>query len=246
MRLTSPIVALALLLLPRSSEAQLYRSTFLQAAPGRLLELIDVVKARQSVFDAAQEARPHVLRHSQGDRWDILLLEPLGVSLESYYAPARAARRSAAAASSPMNEEAFARRMRELVAWREDMIVRGPSPERVADALGNNGFAHLEIFLALAGRYDDLLKERAMENTFAAAIGRPENIIFTRESGAAWDAFTIGSYRDMVHYATSAVVPAEKEDAAAKAAGFANRAAIGPYLRGLINVHHDNLLTAVR
>ena len=150
------------------------------------------------------------------------------------------------AAQFTASDVEYTQKLRELTAWREDQIVKGPAPERLAEAFRDNGFAHLEMFVALAGRYEDLLKERRMENAFAASIGRPENLIFTRESGAAWDVFTIGNYRDLMHYASSAVVSPEKEDVAAKAAGFANRAAIGPYLRGLISSHHDNLITTVR
>ena len=175
-----------------------------------------------------------------------MLLEPLGASISVYYSPAREARRTTAAANSGTGDEAWERRLHDLVAWREDEIVRGPSLEQLQRAFEGNNFVHLEIFIALAGHYDALIKEREMENMFAKAIGRPENLIFTRISGAAWDSFTIGNYRDMVHYATSAVVPAEKEEAAAHSAGFESRAAIGPYLRAHINAHHDNLLSVVR
>jgi hypothetical protein len=205
-----------------------------------------VVKARMSAYDAAAEAKPYLLRHSQGDHWDLLLLEPLGESMSAYYAPDRVARRTRAFSAAGMPEDDYERKLGELAAWREDEIVRGPTPERLAAAFVDNTFAHVEMFIALAGKQEALLKERAMENAFAKAIGRPENLIFVRQSGAAWDSFTIGLYRDMVHYATSAVVPPEKEDSAAKAAGFESRAAIGPFLRGLISSHHDNLLGVVR
>ena len=228
------------------ASAQLYRTTLIQAAPGRLLELVDVVKARVAVMESAGESHPYLLRHSQGDHWDLMLLEPIGESLGGWYSADRIARRARAASSGGMPDEEYTRRLRELSAWSEDEIVRGPAVDRVAGAFKDNTFAHVEMFIALAGHHDELLKERAMENAFALAIGRPENLIFVRVSGAAWDSFTIGNYRDMVQYATSAVVPPEKEDAAAKAAGFTSRAAIGPYLRSLISSHHDNLLGVVR
>lgn len=245
-RLVASIVALMLAsLTSQPAAAQLYRATLIQAAPGRLIELVDALKDRLPMYAAAGEAPPYLLRHAQGDHWDMLLLEPMGVSLDEYYAAARVRTRRAAAGDL-VGEAAWERRLQLLSAWREDEIVRGPAPERLAGAMNGSGFAHLEMFIALAGKHEELLRERAMENVFATAIGRPENLIFTRVEGAAWDAFTIGNYRDMVHYATSADVPVEKADAAAKAAGFTNRAGIGPYLRSLINSHHDNLLTVVR
>ncbi|MEP7381832.1 MAG: hypothetical protein ABI910_09115 [Gemmatimonadota bacterium] len=245
MRSSLVLVAALALATPHHAAAQLYRATMIQAAPGRLVELIDAVKGRLPAYAAAGEATPYLLRHSQGDHWDLFLLEPLGASLQAYFGAERVARRRDAGGGEG-GELAWERRLQELSAWREDQIVSGPAPERLRLAMSGSGFAHLEMFVALAGKHDALLKERAMENVFATAIGRPENLIFTRVSGAAWDSFTIGNYRDMVHYATSAVVPAEREETAARAAGFASRADIGPYLRGLINSHHDNLLSVVR
>ena len=67
-----------------------------------------------------------------------------------------------------------------------------------------------------------------------------------RDSGAAWDLFTVGGYRDLKHYAESADVPAAKQEEAAKAAGFDGSKAIGPYLRTFIALHHDTLAVAIK
>ena len=40
-------------------------------------------------------------------------------------------------------------------------------------------------------------------------LKEPENFIFVRDQGAAWDIFTIGVFRDLKHYAESADVPAK-------------------------------------
>ncbi|MEO6445195.1 MAG: hypothetical protein ABIZ91_13200 [Gemmatimonadaceae bacterium] len=245
MRIRTFLLAVAALLLPLQVQAQLYRASFLQAAPGRLVELLEVLASGLSMYDTAGEARPYTMRHSQGDHWDILLLEPLGASMEAYYAPTRVARRADAESGRPGGAEGHARKLRELVSWREEQIVRGPSSDAVATTFRGNAFVHLEIFLALPGLYDELFKERKMENAFSAAIGRPENLIFTRESGAAWDMFTIGLYRDLKHYASGGTATPEGEEAAAKAAGFASRADIGPNLRRFISRHRDSLLGVV-
>ena len=84
-----------------------------------------------------------------------------------------------------------------------------------------------------------------MENAYQKALDRPTNLIFTRESGAAWDLFTIGGYRDLKHYAESADIPEAAQETAARGAGFDGAKAIGPYLRTLIREHHDTLATAV-
>ncbi|MFQ5571000.1 MAG: hypothetical protein ACE5G0_15075, partial [Rhodothermales bacterium] len=58
--------------------------------------------------------------------------------------------------------------------------------------------------------------------------------------------FTLGFYRDIKHFAESADIPLEQEEAAARAAGFDSVYAISPYLRSLIQRHHDTLAVAVR
>ena len=57
--------------------------------------------------------------------------------------------------------------------------------------------------------------------------------------------FTIGFYRDLKQYAEAGDLPFEREDEAAKKAGFKSVSDIGPYLRSLISAHHDTLAVAI-
>jgi len=192
----------------------LHRMTLVRAAPGRLLDLVAAVKGRGLV-----------LRHSQGDQWDLMLLAPVA----GYAALERAA---------PLAEPG-------LVAWQEDELVRGPELGRL-DGFASAGLYHVEMFVALAGRRGDLVREREMENAYLAALGRPRNAIFVRELGAAWDVFTVGAYRGWKHFAERDDIPPDRALAAARAAGFEGDDRIGPYLRSLIQSHHDTLATPVR
>lgn len=192
----------------------LHRMTLLRAAPGCLLDLVAAVKGHG-----------FVLRHSQGDQWDLMVLVPVA----GYAELGRAA---------PVAEPA-------LVAWQEDELVRGPDLARL-DGFASAGLYHVEMFVALAGRRDDLVREREMENAYLAALGRPRNAIFVRELGASWDAFTVGAYRSWKHFAERDDIPPERSLAAARAAGFDGDDRIGPYLRSLIQTHHDTLATPVR
>jgi hypothetical protein len=133
----------------------------------------------------------------------------------------------------------------ELVAWQEEELVRGPDLAALP-GFGDAGLLHIEMFHALAGKRAELLHQREMENAYLADTGQPQNAIFVREAGASWDAFTVGAYRGWKHYAEAQDVPAEKDEAAARAAGFASRSAIGPYLRSLIQDHHDTMAVPVR
>ena len=221
----------------------LYRATLLQAAPGKLLEVVDFYKAGWPGLRDSGDEPPIAMRHSQGDRWDLLLLFPMG-SYEQYYARERVLRRDKASAAARIEIE----RLRGEIARQEDVFVLGPPLEEVRGKLDtvNAGFFHIEMFEALPGLRGGLYKEREMENAYAKALGQPENLIFVRDSGAAWDLFTVGAYRDLKHYAESADVPAAKQDEAAKAAGFEGARFVGAYLRTFIALHHDTLAVAIR
>jgi hypothetical protein len=223
----------------------LYRTQFVQAAPGALLELIDLFKERRVVFEAAGETAPFIMRHAQGDQWDLMLLYPMG-SFESYYDGDRVSRREQAAMQSGVSEASFQNRVRHLAAWQEDLYVLGPTLETVFTAMNDGNYYHIEIFVALPGLADDLFREREMENDYRGRIGRVQNMIFTRVAGTSWDSYTLGVYRDLQHFAASSDVSAAQQDEAARAAGFEGADHIGPYMRTLIQYHRDTIGPAIR
>jgi hypothetical protein len=198
-----------------------YRVTLLRAAPGKFDDLLAEVRKQVSASGGL------AVRHSQGDQWDFLWLAPVP--------PAAAV--GSASLTSPFSEAA--------VAWQEDEFVRGPALDALPGFL-SAGLYHFEMFDAAPGRLDELVREREMENAYLAGVGRPRNLIFRREFGAAWDAVTIGAYRDWRHYAERDLVTPEQARAAAVAAGFASDQAIGPYMRSLILSHHDTLAGPIR
>jgi hypothetical protein len=249
-----PMLYLLLFLAPQAASAapqaspatpELYRFVLIQAAPGRLLDLIDLYRTRLPVIAAGGDEAPVIVRHSQGDRWDLLVIYPSG-SFTAYYGADRMRRRDAAAAASGVTNAEFARKFYELVAWHEDVYVEGPPLQVVRAYLKDVGLVHLEMFESLAGKRDALIDERRMESAFNRARSRPEALLFTHEQGAAWDVITLDGFRNWRHYAESETIPPDVSDAAAKKAGFANADAIGPYLRSLIALHHDTLATVVR
>ena len=229
--LQAGLLALTVLAAPRPALAQkasgdiLYRMTLLRAAPGRLLDLVSDVRGAPG-----RVTRPRlILRHAQGDHWDLMVLTPIG-SYEDYFArPA-----FAPALATP-----------EHVAWQEDEFVRGPDLTALGGIWTGELF-HVEMFVALPEKRAELIAEREKENAYLAAVGRPPNAIFVRDLGAAWDLFTVGAYRSWKHYAERDDVAPEKSKQAAEAAGFAADDQIGPYLRSLIQYHHDTLATPVR
>ncbi len=235
------VARLALAPAPATTPGYLYRTTLIQAAPGKLLEVVDLLKAGWPGSKDSGDEPPIAMRHSQGDRWDLLLLFPMG-SWGEYYAPDRLARRQKAGQAAI---EGLVRLSGD-VAWTEDVFAYGPPLEQMRAALSQAGYFHVEMFEALPGMESSLYRQREMENAYLKALDLPQNLIFVRAAGAAWDLFTIGAYRDLKHYAESADVPEAKQEAAAKAAGFDGVKSIGPYLRTLISLHHDTLATAIR
>src|SRR6266536_3445596 len=94
---TQPMIRLALTLAlaaaaPTAPPEYLYRASLVQAAPGKLLEVIDLYKGLKAGADESGDEAPLWMRHSQGDHWDLLLLFPIE-SYALYYAPARVAKR---------------------------------------------------------------------------------------------------------------------------------------------------------
>lgn len=223
----------------------LYKTTFVRAAPGKLLDLIALYKERMEVVEKGGDARPFWWRHTQGDQWDLMLLAPMG-SYTEYHSQSRVAKRVKAAEASGLSAEAFARKLDACSSWKEDVYVMGPPLEFVKEQFEGTAYYHIEIMVSLPGKQEELYKEREMENVYGQAGGRPYNMIFVRESGASWDIYTLGCYRDLQHWAAPSPLTREEREAAAKKAGFAGADAIGPTMRTLIDFHRDTMGVAIR
>ena len=222
----------------------LYQVVMLRAAPGRLTDLMELLKEERDLFRDVGEPLPYWMRHTQGDQWDLLLLYPMG-SFHEYFEPERTARRLEAGTQKGLSERQLRIEADLLTSWRDEMFVRGPDPEVVGEAFSSNGFYHVEMFVALAGRRRELLEERRMENLYLKGLGRPQNLIFVREAGGPWDSFTLGFYRDLKHYSESADIPEAAREAAALEAGFQGADHIGTYMRRLILYHRDTLCVSI-
>lgn len=223
----------------------LYRVTLIRAAPGRLLDLIELLKEERDLLADIREPAPFWMRHTQGDQWDLMILYPMG-TFHEYYEPERATRRNEYGVWKGLSYEQLQFEAGLLTSFREEVFVRGPDPEVLEEAFSQNAFYHAEMFVALPGRRARLLEERRMENRYLRVLGRPERLIFVREAGGPWDSFTLGFYRDLQHYAETQELRAEEEEMAARAAGFESADRIGNYMRSLILYHHDTLAVAIR
>jgi len=201
-----------------------------RAAPGKLPALLELIETTN--WKAFDDGRPIVMRHSQGNHWDLML-----VGLH----------KNPGSDSNHANVEQFDKAANQLVDFELSFISRTDLSwtELQAEAATSNLF-HIEMFQAGAGNHDALMRQRVIENDFIKRIGQKPNAIFTVLAGSDFDIFTIGFYKDLQTYATPANVTPEQNEAAAKAAGFKNRADVSFLLRELIVGHQDTLAVKVK
>jgi len=243
------VLSLVALALPVGATAQsalparpdLYKFVTIQAAPGELPELLALYRQRAPVMAATGDAAPIVVRHSQGDRWDLLLIYPMGGGFSEFYSPERVAKRDAAGRASGVTNAAFQEQLYAHIAWHEDVFVWGPPLAELRSYVAGTTVAHLEMMQARAGQQEALTRERYMESDFNVNRGRPRMLVFTHEQGAAWDVITLDAWKDWRQYGEAQMVPAAVSEAAAKKAGFPSADAVGVTMRRYINTHHDTL-----
>lgn len=219
-----------------------YKVITMRATPGKLLDLIDVIKIDLKNYERAGIEKPFLMRHSQGDQWDLLLIYPIK-NLGDHFSEGELTKRRE---NSATLDQGYGRPYYNLVSWQEESIAEGPSLKEFNERFTKFDYYHVEMFQALAGKQEELLRQREIENVYLTEIGRDTNLVFTKIFGGEVDIFTLGFYRDIKHFAESADIPIEKENAAAKKAGFESVYTIGSYLRSLLLEHHDTLAGAVR
>ena len=103
------------------ADPYLYEVILLRAAPGRLLDLVEAYQARITAFEEAALGEVHMMRHSQGDQWDLLLLVPMG-DFERFFDSEQTKRRSDALHEVGGTGAAWAAKLDPLVAWREELF----------------------------------------------------------------------------------------------------------------------------
>ena len=201
-----------------SYAAQLYRVTLLRAAPASFPALL--AEAKQ--LRAAKDGNLIIMRHSQGDQWDLMLLDP--------------AAKSAATAlkfNSPM-------------AFQHSFLAESDENwTKLRKSSETNNTYHIEMFHAAPEKLAELIKQREMENAYYHATQRDGNVIFTTTFGSDVDVFTVGFYKDLKTFATDPDLSTAIYEKAATDAGFKSRSTIGLYLRSLMSSHHDTLAVRV-
>lgn len=220
----------------------LYHVVTLRADVGKLSDVLDwiaVMKA-SSYYEDAGDPEPFIMRHSQGDQWDLMAVTPM----ESWTAFHSKSRTKARDKAREDHADTIAPGL-SMIAFAEDHFAYGPPLAEFERQFSENAFFHIEMFEAAAGKAGDLFEQRRMENAYLGATGQVQNMIFRRAGGSDVDVFTIGFHESLQTFAEPSEASAERSEAAAKAAGFKDRADISFYLRSLISGHHDTLAVKV-
>lgn len=235
------LIILALLCTSAIAENYVYKVTLIRAAPDRLLELIELLKQDMSNHESFGLEKPYMMRHSQGDQWDLMLFWPIS-SMGEYFSDESLKDRS----ESVFLDKPYDNIIWDYISFHEELFVNGPAFEDVQSMFETYNYYHIEMFVALPNKRRELLKERFMENDYLVGIGRRPNLIFNKVAGSKWDNFSIGFYDDIKDYAASADIDRMLKEKSARDAGFKGLDFIGSYLRRFINEHNDTLATAVR
>lgn len=212
----------------------LYRVTTVRAAPGKLSQLIEVFRqAAATRRGATQNSGPMLMRHSQGDQWDLLVITPME-SFAAYFDVKPTQLPPGILAGSE-----------DLIAFEDDVFALGPASDAVRAAYDQNSLYHIEMFEAVAGKIDALAEQRRMENRYLVATGQVPNMIFRRVAGSDVDIFTIGFHKSLEAFAAPAPASDAEKEIAATDAGFRDRADLSFFLRSLISGHHDTFAVKV-
>jgi len=197
----------------------LYQVSLLRAYPGQMPMLIEAAKNEKSKL----QGKMIIMRHSQGDHWDLMLLQP---APETIGQPTRYAK---------------------FVNFQHDFLASSDEAwAKIAAKSATSGLFHIEMFHALRGKHEALLKQRRMENEYLVATKRKANSIFITRFGSDVDSFTIGFYANLKAFAADPELDEKVFEKAAKDAGFKARSDIGFYLRKFLVSHQDTLATQVK
>lgn len=218
-KITQTMLMLFVSMLTSNVLAQDYRVTLLRAAPSALPALIEETK----ILKKSKKDQLVIMRHSQGDHWDLMLLAPQGNNpLEVYKFESSIAFQHTFLAKSDID-------------WNE-----------IAKRAKRSNLFHIEMFNAAPNKYKELVKQRHMENTYYHATEREGNVVFETTFGNDMDVFTVGFYKDLKTFATDPSLPNAVFEKAATDAGFKSRSSIGLYLRELLSSHQDTLASQVK
>ncbi|MGE5359157.1 MAG: hypothetical protein ACM3NQ_09070 [Bacteroidales bacterium] len=236
-----------------TSNEELYHVLIVKAAPGKLRDMIDAYL--NAPADPNASAPPLLLRHVEGDDWDLLVLTPLGKEDKLTLAAPSAA------------EQQFIQRVRPLAARHTDTFAAGPRWTDTLAALsggvtdsavvptsgssaprettsGRSAAPDKSVYIvttyrALPGHRDQL--EQTVRKLAALNPGRM--VTLAHMEGAPWDLLTVERYDS---WATLADDEANPNMQTLRTQGFSSPDGPSFELREHMAEHHDTIAVRVK
>jgi hypothetical protein len=167
---------------PEAPALELYHIHISKAAPGKLLQLIDAYKNGPAPEAGEPQVTPIILRHREGDEWDLITITPLGKQT------------TVSASAPPQAVQDYYQRLAPLSDWHNDTFTVGPSWALVQKALvpakDTQPVYVVSDYRSLPGHRAQLREvlDRNAQNT----PGR--DVIFAHVEGAPWNFLTVTRY----------------------------------------------------
>ena len=206
----------------QAAAPELYYIHVVQAAPGKLTELIDAY--RNGPAPAANEPQftPIILRHREGSEWDMIVITPLGKQT------------TISAAPPPQAVQDYFQRLLPLSAWHSDTFATGPSWAEVQKALVpakvEEAVYVVSDYRSTAGHRPQL--RQVLDRNAQDTPGR--GVLFAHAEGAPWNFLAV------VRYDSWAAIDAPPPQRPGE-----QRVDAGLALREHMAVHHDTIAAYV-
>ena len=206
-------------------QSEIYHVHFVQAASGKSAELEKVVATPAP--GTVNPGHALVLRHSQGNAWDFVVIQHIGPKATVEVVPTGPAR--------------------ELRAWHEDTFASGPSWEVFSKAMGvdaqgqsaGNPVYIVGTYRGAPGHRSQL--EETLGKIQAASVKPESGVILQHVEGGNWDYVTLSRYDSWQALATEEMDPAAEQRE--RRAGMTRSA--GLELREHLGSHNDTIAVRV-
>jgi hypothetical protein len=166
---------------PPAPVLELYHIHISKAAPGKLPQLIDAYKNGPAPEASEPQFTPIILRHRDGDEWDLITITPLGKQT------------TLTTNAPPQAIMDYYQRVGPLSDWHNDTFVLGPSWAVVQKALvvakGEPVYVVTD-YRALPGHRQQL--RAVLDRNAQDTPGR--NVLFVHMEGASWNFLDITRY----------------------------------------------------
>ena len=197
---------------------ELYHVHISKAAPGKLTQLIDAYKNGPAPAADEPQITPIILRHRDGDEWDLITITPLGKRV------------TLSADAPPQATQDYYQRLAPLSDWHNDTFVVGPSWAVVQKALvvakGEPVYIVTD-YRALPGHRPQL--RQVLDRNAQDTPGR--SVLFAHVEGASWNFLNVTRYDSWAEMGAPPPQPAA--GAAPQDQGLA--------MRDHAAVHHDTI-----